>query len=102
METDLIFNRGVDLPEFAAFVLLADAAGARELIDYYEGFYAIALEHDLGLILDTPTWRANRDWGERLGYDARKLADANRRGVDIVAALRGAGGARPPIVLDGL
>jgi len=102
METDLIFNRGVDLPEFAAFVLLDDAAGVRKLIEYYEGFYAIALEHELGLILDTPTWRANRDSGERLGYDRARLADANRRWGEIVAELRGAWAARAPIVLDGL
>ncbi|HEX4720745.1 MAG TPA: homocysteine S-methyltransferase family protein [Thermoleophilaceae bacterium] len=102
METDLIFNRGLELPDFAAFVLLEDAVGTRELVDYYEGFYAIALEHDLGLILDTPTWRANRDWGERLGYDATKLADANRRWADIIAELRAAWSAQAPIVLDGL
>lgn len=102
METDLIFNRGVLLPEFAAFVLLDDAAGLRELIDYYEGFYAIALEHELGLILDTPTWRANRDWGERLGYDGIRLADANKRWADTLAELRGAWTTGAPIVLDGL
>jgi|SRR3954468_13905802 homocysteine S-methyltransferase len=102
METDLIFNRGVGLPEFAAFVLLEDATGMRELIDYYDGFNAIAREHELGLILDTPTWRANRDWGERLGYDGARLADANKRWVDIVAERRGAFDARAPVVLDGL
>jgi homocysteine S-methyltransferase len=102
METDLIFNRGVELPEFAAFVLLEDAAGTRALLDYYEGFYSIASEHELGLILDTPTWRANRDWGERLGYDAARLDDANRRWVDIVAELRASWDPAGPIVLDGL
>ncbi len=29
LETDLIFNHGVDLPDFAAFPLLDDAAGGR-------------------------------------------------------------------------
>jgi homocysteine S-methyltransferase len=102
METDLIFNRGVELPAFAAFVLLEDAVGTRELIDYYDGFNAIAREHGLGLILDTPTWRANRDWGERLGYDAARLADANKRWVDVVAERRGAWDTGAPVVLDGL
>ena len=33
-------------------------------------------------MLDTATWRANADWGLRLGYDASALAEANRRAVD--------------------
>jgi homocysteine S-methyltransferase len=90
LETDLIFNRGVELPEFAAFVLLDDAAGLRALMDYYEGFFDIARNHGTGFILDTPTWRANRDWGERLGYDRARLADANRRWADVIAELRDA------------
>jgi homocysteine S-methyltransferase len=102
LETDLIFNRGVELPEFAAFVVLDDPAGRAALIDYYDGFYEIARDHAVGLILDTPTWRANRDWGERLGYDAARLADVNRRWAEVVAGLREQwkdGGV--PIVLDG-
>jgi homocysteine S-methyltransferase len=100
LETDLIFNRGVELPEFAAFVLLDDAAGLRALMDYYEGFFDIARDHGAGFILDTPTWRANRDWGERLGYDRARLADANRRWADVIAELREAWGRTElPIVL---
>ncbi len=39
LETDLIFHHGVDLPEFAAFPLLDDAAG-RELLAAYYAAYA--------------------------------------------------------------
>jgi hypothetical protein len=35
LETDLIFNEGLDLPEFAAFVLLDDARGAAALEAYF-------------------------------------------------------------------
>jgi homocysteine S-methyltransferase len=101
LETDLIFNRGIELPEFAAFVLIDDAAGMRALVDYYEGYFAIARDRDAGLILGTPTWRANRDWGERLGYDRARLADVNRRWAEVVAELRDAPGGSLPIVLDG-
>jgi homocysteine S-methyltransferase len=101
LETDLIFNRGIELPEFAAFVLIDDAAGMRALVDYYEGYFAIARDRDAGLILGTPTWRANRDWGERLGYDRTRLADVNRRWAEVVAELRDAPGGSLPIVLDG-
>src|SRR3954471_7295663 len=78
LETDLIFNRGIELPEFASFVLIDDEAGKRALVDYYRAYYDIARERGAGFVLDTPTWRANRDWGERLGYDRVRLADANR------------------------
>jgi len=59
LETDLIFNRGIELPEFAAFVLLEDPEGMQALRDYYDGFFAIARDHRAGFILDTPTCRAN-------------------------------------------
>jgi homocysteine S-methyltransferase len=99
LETDLIFNRGVELPDFAAFVLLEDPDGMRALRDYYDSFFAIAREHGAGFILDTPTWRANRDWGERLGYGRARLADANKRWAEVVSELRGAWDADAPVVL---
>src|SRR3954454_6177944 len=102
LETDLIFNRGIELPEFAAFVLLDDAAGMRALVDYYEGFFDIARERRAGFILGAPTWRANPDWGERLGYDRERLADANRRWADVIVELRAAWADEGlPVVLDG-
>jgi homocysteine S-methyltransferase len=102
LETDLIFNRGIDLPEFAAFVVLDYEAGMRALMDYYDGFFQIARERDAGFILDAPTWRANRDWGERLGYDRAGLADVNRRWAELVAEMRDRwDGSGVPIVLGG-
>src|SRR6185312_16673687 len=68
METDLIFHHGVDLPCFAAFPLLESARGRELLAGYYHGYAAIARRAGAGLVLDSPTWRANPDWGGRLGY----------------------------------
>lgn len=89
LETDLIFNRGFDLPEFAAFPLLDDERGRTALADYYAGYAAIAAAHGVGLQLDTPTWRANPDWGARLGYGAEALAATNRAAVEFLRALAG-------------
>jgi S-methylmethionine-dependent homocysteine/selenocysteine methylase len=102
LETDLIFNRGIDLPEFASFVLIDDPTGKNALIDYYSGYHDIARERGAGFILDTPTWRANRDWGARLGYDSARLADVNRRWADTASAMRDEWGEDGvPVVLSG-
>jgi S-methylmethionine-dependent homocysteine/selenocysteine methylase len=88
METTLIFRQGLDLPHFAAFVLLDDPDGIDALRDYYRSYIEIAQGRGVGIVLDTPTWRANQDWGEKLGYDADALADVNRRAVALLEELR--------------
>jgi len=70
METTLIFDDGIDLPHFASFVLLDDTGGIDVLRAYYTSYLEIAAQHGVGIVLDTPTWRANPDWGDRLGYSA--------------------------------
>ena len=41
LETDLLFHRGIDLPEFAAFPLVEDER-AQVLRDYYADYVRIA------------------------------------------------------------
>ncbi len=81
LETTLVFQRGVDLPEFAAFHLLTSEPGRRELYDCYVPYAEVAVKHGVGLILETPTWRANKDWGEKLGHDGAALAMLNQEAV---------------------
>jgi homocysteine S-methyltransferase len=87
LETDLIFNHGIDLPDFAAFPLLGEERGRALLTDYYEEYAAIAARAGTGMVLETPTWRANTDWAARLGYDAPALAAVNRDAVAFVREL---------------
>jgi S-methylmethionine-dependent homocysteine/selenocysteine methylase len=87
LETTLIFHQGLDLPYFAAFPLLEHEAGAEAVRRYFEPYLAIARERGTGIVLDSPTWRANRDWAERLGYSPEELAEANRRAVALVEGL---------------
>lgn len=102
METTLIFQHGVDLPHFAAFVLMDDAEGRAHLTRYYESYLAIARDRGTGFVLDSPTWRANADWGEKLGYDAAALKSVNIRSIEFLRELR-AGWERPntPCVISG-
>lgn len=88
LETTLVFQRGLDLPHFAAFPLLDTADGRRELERYYEAYLAIAARRGVGFVIDTPTWRASRDWATRLGYKLSALRRINQQSVDFISALR--------------
>jgi S-methylmethionine-dependent homocysteine/selenocysteine methylase len=90
LETTLIFHDGIDLPHFAAFDLLKDDAGVETLRRYFVRYVEIARTHGIGIVLEAPTWRANADWAERLGYGARALADANRKAIDLLLEIRAA------------
>jgi S-methylmethionine-dependent homocysteine/selenocysteine methylase len=88
IETTLIFHEGHDLPHFAAYDLLTRDGGEDALRRYFEPYVRIALDRGVGIVLETPTWRANLDWAERLGHSPEQLADLNRRAVALVAAIR--------------
>jgi S-methylmethionine-dependent homocysteine/selenocysteine methylase len=88
METTLIFRDGLDLPLFASFDLLKDAKGIARVHEYYARHARMARENDLGFILESPTWRANADWGAKLGYSEAALADINRRAIEVMAQVR--------------
>jgi homocysteine S-methyltransferase len=98
LETDLLFHRGVDLPEFAAFPLVDDER-AQVLLDYYADYVGIAARAGVGVVLETPTWRANPDWGARLGYDAAALDRVNRAAVRLLRDVD-AGGV--PVLVSGV
>ena len=102
LETSLIYHEGLDLPHFAAYVLLGSASGREALERYYRRHVAIALEHGVGFVLETPTWRASPDWGARLGHDADALAAINREAVELMAGWRDAhDGPATPFAIGG-
>ncbi|MFK0331621.1 homocysteine S-methyltransferase family protein [Rhizobium sp. NPDC090275] len=88
METTFIFHDGMELPHFASFVMVDDEEGRDRLLVYYRRYLDIARKHRTGFILDTPTWRANADWGEKLGYDAEALHRVNLAAIDLLLPLR--------------
>ncbi len=88
LETTLVFHEGIDLPFFAAFDLLRSAQGRRTLADYYARYAQIAIDRGLGFVLDTPTWRASADWGDKLGYSAAALAAVNREAIELMFEIR--------------
>lgn len=100
LETCLVFKDGLDLPCFASFVLLDDQRGLDCLKTYYREFLKLAAEQDAGFVLDTPSWRANPDWGEAIGYDRAALAKINRRAVALIDELRGESGIAERVALN--
>ncbi|MAR90426.1 MAG: homocysteine S-methyltransferase [Pseudomonadales bacterium] len=88
METTLVFIQEVELPCFAAFDQLCIEPGRQRLRDYYADYIKLAKRAQRGFILESPTWRANPDWGKKLGYGTNELADKNREAIAMMASLR--------------
>ena len=86
---------------FASFILLEDPTGVDVLRAYYTSYLEIAAQHGVGIVLDTPTWRANPDWGDRLGYSAAELADVDRRGVALLDELRATADGVTHVIISG-
>lgn len=88
IETTLIFHQNLLLPDFAAFHLLRNQEGYDALRNYFRTYAALAASHEVGFILESPTWRANSDWGVRLGYSENELADINRKAIKLLSDIR--------------
>ncbi|MFN3548276.1 MAG: homocysteine S-methyltransferase family protein [Mesorhizobium sp.] len=88
LETTLLFKDGIDLPCFASFPLIEQDDGRARMTVYFERFLSLARRRRLGFVLDTPTWRASRDWGRELGYDEMRLRAVNEASVAYVEELR--------------
>lgn len=84
LETDLMFHHGIDLPEFAAFPLLDTDSGTSALARYFDGYATVARAVGAGLLLESPTWRANLDWGARLGRSPGELRAVNVRAIEFL------------------
>ena len=88
LETTLVFHDRVELPYFAAFDQMTSPEGRGRLRDYYRRYLEIARGSGAGFILESPTWRASRDWADKLGYSTPELADVNRASIELLAELR--------------
>ena len=89
LETTLVFLDRIELPHFAAFVLLDDELGRERLKQYYVPYLEICADiPGAGFVLETPTWRANPDWAHLLGEDAQKLRSVNVEAAQLMRTLR--------------
>ncbi len=98
-----MFLEGIDLPCFAAFPLVLTDEGREQLTRYFAPYLAEAARRGVGIVLDTPTWRANADWAAKLGYNAELLREVNHRSVEYIESLRDAHELwTGPVVINGV
>ena len=88
LETDILFNRGIDLPHFASITLVGTEQGRQALDAYFRGFIDLSRQFGTGFILESATWRASPDWAEPLGLTMTQLDDLNRAAISMLIALR--------------
>ena len=101
LETELVFKKGYELPQFAAFPLLESKQGQQDLREYYQHYIDIARRYNTGIVLEAPTWRASRAWGEKLGYDAEALAYINREAIRFLVRLKDEAALQTPCIISG-
>ncbi|MCP4201259.1 MAG: homocysteine S-methyltransferase [bacterium] len=103
IDTDLIFNHGIEIREFATHTLLSDAAGRWAIADYFRPYLALADEVGAGFILNGQTWKAHTWWAADLDSNGEELRWANEDSIAFVAQLRDEFAANEqPIVLNGI
>ncbi len=88
LETTLIFLEGFELPHFAAFDLLKDEKGYNAIRSYYRRYLNIAKDFKVGFILESPTWRANPDWIQKIGYPKSAVSKINKKGIQLLVDLK--------------
>ena len=102
IETSLIFHDGLELPLFAAFVLLADEAGTAALRRYYGPYLTLAREAGTGFLFDEYSshalagtidwalrnWRDQRGWRQLMQNGMHKDYSWDRQGPEYVALYR--------------
>ena len=98
IETDLIFNRGVDLPGFASYPLLETEDGRETLRSYCTQLIDIARQNGVGVLLESATWIASRDRGAAIGYSPETLKEFNIAAIDLIAHMRQKEGDLPTLL----
>lgn len=88
LETSLIFHHGFDLPHFAAFEVLNQPEKKKVLLNYYQSYVDLAKKYNTGFIFESPTWRANSDYGIKMGYSQPQLSEINKNAVTLMYQLR--------------
>ena len=83
IETNLIFNDGLDMPYFASFHLLNEPKAYAAFERWFHTHCQIAKNNKVGFILESLTWRASMDWAKKLNYSKTDLNEILHRSIEM-------------------
>jgi len=88
IETDLIYNRGIELPFFASINLLRSSVGKEALEEYFRSYLDLARRLGTGFELVSASWRASPDWAAEFGLTQEELDRLNGQSVAMLRDLQ--------------
>jgi S-methylmethionine-dependent homocysteine/selenocysteine methylase len=83
-ETQLMYKHGHDLPEFALYPLLDDAAALADLHLMYERYLEVAATYQMVPLMGGLDYRASPDWAGKLGISKEGLREYQLRCIDFL------------------
>lgn len=98
MSTEILYKDGIDLPGFASYPLLSNPKHKNLIRNYYCNLMDLARDQNVGLILDSETWAANRDRGAELGFSPSDLKEFNIEAIKLIAEVREEKGDFPTVL----
>lgn len=88
LETTLMYKHKVDVPYFSCLTLFENEETKKLIYNYYVDYVQLAQKNNVYYILDTPTWRFNKDWGTKLGYNEQDLVQKNIDAIGYLSDLK--------------
>ncbi|SDZ58118.1 homocysteine S-methyltransferase [Jannaschia faecimaris] len=102
-ETSMLFHEGLDLPSFAACVILDSDAGRDAMTRYFERYLGLAAAAGTGFVLDTNSWRSGVHWAPALNRSPADMLRLTGDAVDFAKELRADWSGRvSPILINGV
>lgn len=98
IETDLLFNHKMELPDFSIFPLLQKEDTFSFFRRYWINYLEIASSHKCAMLLETPTWRASKDWINKFGISESEFHKINEK---LVSTMKEVSKEYPNTVLGG-
>ncbi|MCP4331570.1 MAG: homocysteine S-methyltransferase [Gammaproteobacteria bacterium] len=98
MTAEIVFRDGIDLLGFASYPLLLNPDHKNLIRNYYCNLVDLARDQNVGLILDSETWAANRDRGAELGFSPEELKKLNAEAIELIADVREEKGDLPTVL----
>ena len=103
IETRLIYQDHLTLPDFASFLPLFDPGDRGAIEALYRSYFNVAADTGLPMQVGTPTWRAHPEGLARQGFTApNDLHRVNAAAVAVLQDLRQACGLRGQVFVAGV